>query len=71
VTIPPTLRTVAVNRRTGRIQTARQCFAFCRAAAEFYQFIKLLTGPDQQDAKTVLNLTDDPLPVPSARTIKR
>jgi hypothetical protein len=30
-----------------------------------------IVGPDQQDAKTVLNLTDDPLPVPSARTIKR
>jgi hypothetical protein len=47
------------------------CFAFCPAVVEFYQVIKPLTDPNQQDAKFVLSLADDPLPVQAARSVKR
>jgi hypothetical protein len=38
---------------------------------ESYQVIEPLTGPNQQDARSVLSFVDDPLPAQAAKAIKR
>jgi hypothetical protein len=68
--VPPAAETT-LRMTAADSPTSMACFAFCRAVVAFYQVIEPPTGPKQQDAKPLVTMIDDPLPVRAAKSTRR